>query len=80
MEGQAPILGVVRDEAAEEIERREDEVCRDVADCLEGFAVTLPPSSEIRALLLRSSARWTLLSGDERPHPRPHRVPSARAG
>lgn len=60
---QQPILGLVRNDVDTDLDEREGEVCRDVADTLEAFAITLPSSSEVRALLLRSAGRFAVAGG-----------------
>jgi hypothetical protein len=76
---QQPLVGVVGAADPEDVEARERQACRDLADCIEGFAATLPISSEVRSLMLRSAARWKLI-GLAPPGPHLRQVPSLQAG
>lgn len=66
---QQPIVALVEGLDQDELRDLEDQRCRDAAEFLQALAGTLPTSSEIRALMLRSASRWAVAGGlESAPH------------
>lgn len=62
---QAPRLRLVAEGELDDPRRREAQAMSGAAQDLRAWAITLPPDSEIRALLLRSAGRFVAASAEE---------------
>lgn len=62
---QDPLLQIVQEDRFDNVRDREAQAMNGAAHDLRSWALTLPPDSEIRALLLRSAGRYVAASAGE---------------